>query len=328
MTSSPQILPAPRTVAVFLPQHGQLLGTLGFVEVLDSANRVLEHLGKPPAYAVELVGVSETTASAVGPRLLTRPAAELPHAHTVVVGGSWPLVHEPDHPTLLEQVQRLAGTATRTVSLCVGAFALGALGLLDDRRCTTHWLVLDALQGRFPAAKVQPDCLYTEDAGLFTSAGASAALDLALHLVRADLGQRLALTVARTLVLFAHRPGGQSQFGSTVRVPPSADDRLADLVAHIRATPAADHRVDVLARRVGMSPRHFARTFKAHLGTSPAALVANARIEAAQRLLAQSDLSVQAVAAEVGFGSEETFRRTFFRVAGVSPSAWRERFAG
>lgn len=326
MTSSERFQPDVRQVDVLLPAGGQVVGTLGLVEVLDTANRVRVHAGRAPLYDVRVVGIDPETPTSIGPIVRTAPA-EPREPHTFVVGGALALIDGPPEPRLLEVADAMASTAERVVSVCTGAFVLGALGWLDGRSCTTHWLGVEALKARFPAARVEPDALYTEDGRVLTSAGASAGIDLGLHLVSRDGGPRLAVTVARLLVVFAHRPGGQSQFGSAVRVRHDLDGRLRDLVDHVLERPGDDHRVDVLAARVGMSPRNFARVFRAELGETPAAFVARVRVEAAQRSLQLGDEPVERIAEGLGFGTATTFRRTFARVVGVSPAAWRARFS-
>lgn len=323
MTNTGQILPGPSRIVVLTPDGGQLIGIIGFIEAFDAANRILASRGKAPAYALELAGVQAETPSASGLRLRTTPVEQIGHAHTLVLGGGLDSVED---PRLLAEASRLAAGASRLVSVCAGAFVLGALGLLDGRRCTTHWLALERLRRRFPAAKVEDDAIFTEDGSLFTSAGATAGVDLALHLIRLDLGPRLALAVARALVVFAARPGGQSQFGSALHLSPGQIDRLRGLVARIVRDPGAEHGVESLAASVGMSPRNFARVFLAETGQTPAAFVARARVEAAQRALLQSDAGLAEIAAATGFGTVETLRRTFLRVAGVTPSDYRARF--
>lgn len=327
MTKDPRIPPsAPRSVVVLVPPGSQLIGALGFFEALDAANRVLAWAGKPALYRLTLAGVAASTAAVSGPVLRTTPSDTLESPHTLVVAGAFTSPDEPVHPGVLAEAGRLAADSRRVVGVCVGTFVLAELGLLAGRRCTTHWLGLPQLRARFPDARVEDDAIFTEDGPVLTSAGATAAIDLALHLIRQDGGARLAQTVARTLVVFAQRPGGQSQFGATLQLRPGLDERLRRLVAQVVAEPAGDHRVERLAARVGMSPRHFARVFREQTGETPAAFVAKVRVEAAQRQLGRGDDGLAAVASAVGFGSEETLRRSFLRVVGVTPSAWRARF--
>ena len=326
MTINRRFLP-PRDVVFLLPPAGQLIGMLGFVEVFDSANRVLASVGRPPLYRIQLAGLTSETACSAGQQLRTAPVASLDPPHTLVVGGG--ALEELDRPVsteLLEHTRRLAAGATRLASVCLGTFVLGELGLLDERRCTTHWIALEALRTRFPRALVQQDALYTEDAGRFTSAGGTAGVDLALHVLRQDGGPKLALAVAKLLVVFAQRPGGQSQFSTVLQLPASQDDRLAGLLNAVVHEPAADHRVEALAARVGMSPRNFARVFRNQTGETPAAFVTRARVEAAQRALENGDATLAQVASDCGFGSEATLRNSFVRLLGIQPSAYRQRF--
>lgn len=326
MTNVRQNLPPTRSVVVLTPAGGQLIGIIGFLEALDSANRFRVSMSKPPPYEVQLVGVDAQTASASGPVLSTPPSSGVRSVHTLVLGGG--LQHaEGLDPRFLAEASRLAGLAERLVGVCMGTFALAELGLLDGRCCTTHWMGLDRLRERFPEARVEGDAIFCEDGRVLTSAGATAGIDLALHLIRSDCGPRLALAVARSLVVFAQRPGGQSQFSAVMEMRPGADDRLNGVIAGVVSDPAADHGVDAMARRAGMSPRHFARVFRDQTGETPAAFVTRARVEAAQRALAGGDASMEQVADAAGFGSVDAFRRSFGRVTGVSPSAWRERFA-
>lgn len=311
---------------VFLvPPGAQLVGVLGAVEVFDAATRILAAAGRDAPYTLTVAGVEPETRGVTGVVLRPVDAATVEGADTLVVGGTSP-DGEVD-PRVAAAAARLGASAERVVSICAGAFVFGELGWLDDRRCTTHWLALDRLRARFPRARVEPDALYTEDGRLYTSAGATAGIDLALHLVRADLGPRVAQAAARALVVFAHRPGGQSQFGVALRLRPHLDATLQAVVDEVLAHPEADHGVERLAARAGMSPRHFARVFRERAGETPAAFVARARVELAQRALAQRGDSLDAVAVRCGFGTTDTFRRTFQRVTGVSPSDWRARFA-
>lgn len=326
MTTTGRFLPSPRSVGVLLPQDSQLIGVIGLIEALDAANRLCAARGEAPPYALRLAGVGDDTRSAAGPVLHTEPAASIARVHTLVVGGALRLRTDPIDAALLRQARRLAASAERIVAVCAGSFVLGELGLLDGRRCTSHWLALDALRTRFPTARVEDDAIFTEDGPVLTSAGATAGIDLALHLIRGDAGPRLALAVARALVVFAQRPGGQSQFGSALRLRPGLDDRLAELVSTVLADPGADHRVEVLAKRAGMSPRHFARVFLQQAGQTPAAFVSCARVEAAQRALVHSDAALDTIAGDCGFGCAATLRRTFQRIVGVTPSAYRARF--
>ena len=327
MTTSRRFLPSHRRVVLLVPPGGQLVGSIGFIEAMDAANRFRIHAGREPLYEITVVGVEASTTTATGLVLATPRADPGMSVHTFVVAGSLEDAHRPISPPVIELAQALAGGAERIVSVCMGAFVLGTLGLLRGRRCTTHWLALKALRERFPDAVVEGDAIYTEDRGVFTSAGATAGIDLALHLIALDGGSRLAVDVARSLVVFARRPGGQSQFGSAVQTRHDLDQRLATLIDEVRERPGDEHRVGALAAKVGMSPRNFARVFKKQVGLTPAAFVAQIRVEAAQRALQIGDASIEQIAQDLGFGTVATFRRSFARVTGVTPSEWRARFS-
>jgi transcriptional regulator GlxA family with amidase domain len=229
-------------------------------------------------------------------------------------------------PELADSVRRMAPHARRVVSVCTGAFLLAEAGLLDGRRATTHWVACAELAARFPHVTVEPDAIYVRDGPIVTSAGASAGIDLALALVGEDHGEDQARRVAKYLVVFLQRPGGQAQFSScgTVAAPRSATLRRAlDLVA---ANPSGDHRLVTMAAELAISERHLSRLFRRELGTTPSQFVERLRVEAAQALLESGDATVPAVADASGFGSAETMRQAFLRVLGVAPSTYRQRF--
>jgi len=313
-------------VALWIPPGGQLIGTIGALEAFDAANQMRAFAGEAPLYRLEVLSDGDQTRAAAGVTLQTRPARSVRRLHTLIVGGSLADVDVDGAAPACQQLARLARSSERIVSICAGAFWLGAVGALDGRRCTTHWIAVKKLARRFPRARVELDDLFVEDGNLYTSAGGAAGIDLALHLVRQDGGRRLALRVARSLVVFNQRSGGQSQFSAAVSLPAAVEDRIRTVVDHVVNHPEADHSVETMARRAGMSARHFARRFRDQTRTTPAAFVVRARVEAAQRLLADGDHGLKAVAADAGFGSVESLRRAFKRVAGVGPDAYRQRF--
>lgn len=311
---------------VLLPE-AELIGQLGALEAFHAANRFAMHRGRPAPYRLAIAGLEAQTISVSGLAVLTRPVEAAAPAHTVVIGGRLALGEAPLPGEDCERLRPALEAAERRVSICTGAFVLGQLGMLDGRRCTTHWLAVDALRARFPAARVEADAIFTEDGPLYTSAGATAGVDLALALIEADLGPRMARAVARALVVYLRRPGGQSQFSEAARVEATSDQRLRALVREVTRAPGDDHRVEVLAARVGMSPRNFARVFRAELGVTPAELVARIRLEAARRALEASERTQEDIAVECGFKTAETMRRVFQRALKVSPGAYRKRFS-
>jgi len=232
---------------------------------------------------------------------------------------------------LREQLARwIAARAARTrrvVSVCTGFYALAASGVLDGRRATTHWRhAVDAAR-RFPQVRLEPDAIFIRDGAFATSAGITAGIDLALALVEEDLGPSISLAVARELVVYLKRSGGQLQYSEPLRFQVRASGRLADLAAWIPSHLGEDLSIERLADRVNFSPRHFARVFKQTFGLTPAEHVEQLRLdEAAARLLA-SGLTLEAIAHSVGYQGGDTFRRAFERRFGVPPSSYRERFA-
>jgi transcriptional regulator GlxA family with amidase domain len=227
---------------------------------------------------------------------------------------------------VLEWVRSAAKRSRRVTSVCTGAFVLAAAGLLDDRRATTHWEWCDLLAGLFPAIEVERDSIYVVDGPVYTSAGVSAGMDLALALVEEDLGPKIARDVAQQLVIFRRRPGGQSQFSSQLAALPADHEPLRDLQAWIPGNVGADLSVRALAERVAMSPRNFARTFRRETGMTPAAYVESVRVEQARIALEGSHAPVETIATECGFGTVETMRRAFHRRLGVGPADYRSRF--
>jgi transcriptional regulator GlxA family with amidase domain len=210
--------------------------------------------------------------------------------------------------------------------VCTGALGLAAAGLLDGYRATTHWASCDRLTGGHPLVRLQPDQLYVRDRDRWTSAGISAGLDLGLAMVEADFGSDVARAVASWLVVFARRPGGQVQFVPEQRRPPVRHPAIAGVQAWLADHLDADLTVDALARRAGMSPRHFARLFRSEAGSTPASAVEAARVEAAKELLQSTDQSVAAVAAAVGFRRPETLHRAFQRQVRTTPDRYRQHF--
>ena len=222
---------------------------------------------------------------------------------------------------------RLAGPRCRRItSVCSGAFLLAEAGLLDGRRATTHWSVCDVLARHYPAVTVEPDAIFVRDGEVWTSAGVTAGMDLALALVEQDHGRDTALAIARRFVLFLRRPGTQAQFSAQLAAQVAERDALQDVQAHIADHPGADLSVEALAGRAGMSVRNFARSFRAEVGITPARYVEAVRIEAARRRLEETDDGVEAIAAGCGFGTAETMRRAFLRTLRVPPAEYRRRF--
>jgi transcriptional regulator GlxA family with amidase domain len=303
----------------------QLLDVAGPVEVFDGARRAQ---GGSYRVRVASVGGRDVTTSA-GVRLgaefdLTDAADDL---DTMIVAGGWGYAEAMRDREIVGQVRRLAARARRVASVCTGAFVLAEAGLLDGRRATTHWAYCAGLAETYPAVSVEPDAIFVRDGQVVTAAGVTAGVDLALSLVEEDHGSELARQVARWLVVFLQRPGGQSQFSMWARARPPGDDALRRLIGDIAADPAADLSIPEMANRLSVSPRHVSRVFAREFGMSPGRYVERARVEAARILLENGPDGVNAIARRCGFGTAETMRRAFIRELNVPPSAYRARFA-
>jgi transcriptional regulator GlxA family with amidase domain len=245
---------------------------------------------------------------------------------TLLVAGGIGAPRAAADRALIGWLRRIAPRARRLGSVCTGAFLLAEAGLLDGRRATTHWRFCRQLAERYPRVAVDPDPIFVRDRRVYTSAGVTAGMDLALALVEEDHGREVALGVARQLVMFLKRPGGQSQFSVPLMAQAAERQPLSELLTWIGDHPGADLSVEALARRAAMSPRNFARVFTRHVGMTPARFVERARVEAARRRLEESSVGVEVIATESGFNSAEIMRRAFLRTVRVSPADYRHRF--
>jgi AraC family transcriptional regulator, transcriptional activator FtrA len=246
-------------------------------------------------------------------------------AGTIVVPG-WRGADQPVPPRLCRALRRAHERGARLLSFCSGVFVLAATGLLDGRRATTHWRYAERLARDYPHISVVPDVLYVDEGSLLTAAGSAAAIDLSLHLIRRDWGAAAANSVARRLVVPAHRDGGQAQFIEAPVPEAREGGRLGRVLDGIRAEPARSATIGAMAHEAGMSRRTFLRRFKASTGTTPGAWVTSARIARARDLLASSEYGIDEIAAEAGFGSAATLRHHFRRQMRLSPSDYRRRF--
>jgi transcriptional regulator GlxA family with amidase domain len=226
---------------------------------------------------------------------------------------------------VLELLCDTVARGARVMSVCSGAFVLGAAGLLDGRDCTTHWRYAHELADLYPAARVNPEVLFVCDGPVLTSAGTAAGIDLCLHLIREDHGEEIARRVARRMVMPPHRDGGQAQYvDAPIRTRPA--DTLAPLLDELTDELSAEHTVETLSARCAMSPRTFARRFRAETGTTPHLWLTHQRVLQARRMLEEGDDPVETVAERCGFGSAAMLRHHFGRIVGVSPAAYRRVF--
>jgi transcriptional regulator GlxA family with amidase domain len=293
------------------------------------ANVWLAEQGRPPAYRVQIMTLDGGPLPLFGglelsgTRSLQRYRGRV---DTLIVVGGPVAPAASANPALARAVARTATRARRIVSLCTGAFILAAAGLLDGKRVTTHWRFGEDLAVRYPTVEVDTDPIYVRDGPVWTSAGITAGIDLLLALIEEDEGSAVAREIARLLVIFLRRSGSQAQFSAQLCNQLADRHPIRELQQYIAEHPEADLSLPALARRVNMSPRHFARLFRAETGTTPGRYVEQARIETARRRLEESELSVEAVAAACGFGSVGNFRRVFAKAMEVSPFDYRRSF--
>jgi transcriptional regulator GlxA family with amidase domain len=316
-----------RAVLIVLFDGVQSLDVTGPLEVFAGASGPPGQPGRRPyqVSTASLGGRPVTTSSG----LQIVPAGDLRQVTAgrvdtlVVPGGAG--TRAPD-AELIGWLRAAAPAVRRVASVCTGAFLLAEAGLLTGRTVTTHWAYADALTRQFPDVRVDPDPIFIRDGAIATSAGVTAGLDLSLALVEEDLGHDAALAVARGLVMYLRRPGGQAQFSAHLRAQAAQRAPLREVQQWISENPAADLSVTALAARAGLSPRQFARAFAAETGTSPGRHVAAVRLETARRLLADPGRGVSQVARACGYGTPEAMRRAFVQTLGVPPASYRDRF--
>lgn len=305
-------------VGVIVFDGVKLLDVAGPMEVFAEANRI-----GGTSYELLAIGEGEVTSSTG--LAINVDAGFGVDLDTVLVAGGDRLVGRAIEPALVERVRDLAGRTPRVCSICTGAFVLAAAGALDDRRATTHWQHARLLAASYPRITVEPDAIWVQDGPVFTSAGVSAGIDLALALVEKDAGGEVARAVARSLVVFLQRPGGQSQFSPSTSHPRPHSDTLRTVTDAVAADPGGDHSITRMAATAAVSPRHLARLFRAELGITPARYVEEVRIDAGKRGLEQG-LSVADAARAAGFGTSESMRRAFVLRVGVAPRTYQQRF--
>lgn len=314
-------MPTEHVVVVVVFDGVKLLDVAGPAEVFAEANR----FGASYRLVMASVDGADVTTSIGTHFAVTTRIDDVEFADTAVVSGGDELVGRPIDPELVDAVRRLQSRSHRMASICTGSFILARAGLLAGRRATTHWRHARLLARAYPDVMVEPDAIFVRDDCVYTSAGVSAGIDLALALVEHDHGADLVREVARSLVVFLRRAGGQSQFSAAVEAKPPTRSVLRVIADAIAANPAADHSVKALASQASLSTRQLTRLFQTELGTTPARYAEAMRIDAARAALDAGSLVADA-ARTAGFGSPETLRRVFVREFGISPKAYRDRF--
>ncbi len=320
-----------RSVVIVAYPQLVLLDLAGPCDVFWMANRIWRRLHDDLVDPYKISVLSTTrqlrVESANGLPVMAEASIEDCHEDVdtlLIPGGVDPRVA--NDSALLGWLREMANRVRRLGSVCTGAFILASAGLLEGRTATTHWQECCEFARQFPGVHLDPDRIYVQDGNVYTSAGVTAGMDLALALVEEDLGHDLALQVAQTLVMFVRRPSGQSQFSALLEAQATERQPLRDLAIWMAEHPRGDLSVDTMAARVNMSTRNFSRTFHRELGKTPARFAETVRVEAARRMLEETDARLDHIARECGLGSGNSMLRSFLRVLGVPPSHYRERF--
>ena len=307
-----------------------LLDLSGPWQSFVAANRIAAI--DPPPYKLELVSGDDSTLIDSVEGITMSSHRRAAHCRAAIDTLVVPAAQFDSDQTILAKssrvIRRLARRSRRVVSVCGGAFLLAEAGLLAGKKATTHWRGIDELAAKFPDIDVQSDSIFVRDGNVYTSAGVTTGIDLALELIEEDLGKETALACARDLVVFMRRPGGQSQFSVTLQSQNADRDSLNQLIAWATDHPAEDLSVDAMAKRVHMSVRNFSRVFRDEVGQTPAAFVERMRVESARRRLEETSDTLDDIADASGFGSSDSMRRSFRRIVKVSPADYRRRFSG
>jgi transcriptional regulator GlxA family with amidase domain len=310
-----------RRIGIFVFPGVKMLDVSGAAEVFAEATAFGAN------YEISIVSVDGgAVTSSIGMLVPTEPAAEARPFDVLFVAGGDALPTAPLDATQIATVQALARSASCVASICTGAFVLGAAGLLEGKRATTHWRHTALLARLYPSIDVEPDAIYVKDGSTYTSAGVTAGIDLALAILEAQHGPDLARTVARSLVVYMQRAGGQSQFSASLQGPPPRTPILKLITDIVTSDPAADHRVDQLAEKASVSGRHLTRMFRDELHTTPTKYVELIRFDIAKAML-DAGRSATEAAMLSGFPSYESLRRAFIRRLSISPTRYQHRFA-
>jgi transcriptional regulator GlxA family with amidase domain len=318
-----------RKIAILAVEDAQLLDVTGPFQCFATANDLAPQRDAVPYDPIAVSPDGGALRTSSGMVVQTRPLADLAGevVDTLIVAGGIGTRRAMQDAALIRAIQDWSVRVRRLASVCTGAFLLAEAGLLDGKRVATHWWAAESLQRRFPAIEVMPEPIFLHDGGIWTSAGITAGIDLSLALIQDDLGHDRAMAIARHLVVFLKRPGGQAQFSAALEAQISADREFAALHAWVREHLDEELKVERLAAQAGMSARTFARAYAAKAGRTPARMVEAMRIEAARRALEMSDAPLKQIARDCGFGDEERMRRAFQRRLDVGPFDYRVRFA-
>jgi len=316
----------PRLVVVPI-FDGVVLLDLAVLDVFTGANLLAAAAGIR-GYKIKVASLGGgTVVTGSNAELLAKSlsALDLSEIDTILVPGT-ANYNAPNPPELVAWIKEQAPRARRVVSICVGAFLLAEAGLLSGRRATTHWAAADTLRTRFPDVRVDPEPIFVHDGNIWTSAGVTAGIDLGLALVQEDLGHQIAMQVARYLVVYFRRPGGQSQYSAPLAAQVATDVEFSELQAWIREHLHEDLDLEKLATRAGMSTRTLERRYVAKLGQTPLKALQTMRLETARLSLEDAWLPLKEIARRTGFGDDQRLRRAFHRQFGVTPQEYRDRF--
>jgi transcriptional regulator GlxA family with amidase domain len=304
------------------------LDIVGPADVFASANGMCPATPDGPAYEIVLIGLNGKAFTSDS-NLILRPARTFqnaPSLDTLIIPGGHGLRDASVNARVARWIRVRAGRIRRIASVCTGIYGLAPTGLLDGRRVATHWKFVADVTRRFPRLKVDPDSIFVKDGPFYTAAGVTSGIDLSLALVQEDLGPRVALAVARLLVVYMKRSGGQEQYSEPLRFQTQSSDNFSNLAAWISGHLNADLSVEALAARAGFGARHFSRRFKRAFAGTPAAFVEGLRLDEARRLLSSGNASVENIAVSTGFAGADSFRRAFERRFRITPTGYRGRF--
>jgi transcriptional regulator GlxA family with amidase domain len=321
---------APRRIGVIGFEGVNAVDIVGPLEAFANAGRTdYTRRESQGAYETCVIGLSaEPFAAESGVRFMPHyRLKDAPTLDTLIVPGGWGLRETSANATIAAWLRTHAPRARRVATVCTGIYGLAPTGLLDGRCVTTHWRFVEDVARLYPRIRVNGDALFLKDGQYYTSGGVTAGIDLALALIEEDLGPRIALGVARELVMYLKRPGGQEQYSEPLKFQSRSVDPFADLIAWICAHLDRDLSVEILAARAQLSPRHFSRRFTTAVGNTPAEFVSLARLREARDRLTDTHRSIESIAKSVGFGSADVFRRQFEHRFGIAPRNYRERFA-